>query len=125
MGIFRNYDLERAVALVIDSFFVNFLYNVIITQSFFSGLNEINYNFLLLTFLLYFIFFDIFNSGQTLGKIFLNVKVVEHLSLKMRISRSFLKIISIYITPVTIIIYLFKKKILHDILFNSNEVIHN
>ena len=125
MGIFKNNDLKRAIALVIDSFFINFSYNLIFNQNYLSNLSGLNFNYLLLSFLLYFMIFDFFNNGETLGKLMLKVEVNKKLSLKKRISRSFLKLVSIYITPITIIIYLSNKNILHDTLFNSNEVIHN
>lgn len=125
MTIFKNNDIERAIALVIDSFFVNFFFNLIFKHGLLSGLIDINYNFLLLTFLCYLILFDFINNGQTLGKMLLGLNTKKDTNINERILRSFLKLVSIYITPITIIIYLIKKRILHDILLNSKEVIRN
>ncbi len=116
--MYKNKDLLRGIALTIDSLFVNFICNNLLNS---LNTEPINFNFMLLTFIIYFLFFDYLNNGQTLGKLIVKIKPKMNQSISEKIEHSFLKSISIFLTPVTILIYLFKGKILHDILLKRKE----
>ena len=123
--MFSKTDFLRFIALVIDSFFVGFVANLLF--SLVIKAPELNplYRFELVCFLAYFVIFDIRNDGQTLGKMAVNLKP-RNKNLKQRIRHSFLKIISIIIFPITIVVYLIKGKIIHDmILENQKESLYS
>ncbi|WP_396182163.1 RDD family protein [Flavobacterium sp.] len=113
----------RIGALVVDyiiySIFISLFFSLtklekrISLGSDFLGDLEINYSLEIthFTFLAYFLVFDFFFNGTTIGKKVLNIIVVnkndfKFLSLSNRIKRTLLKFISVLIFPITIILYL-------------------
>lgn len=118
MIMYKKRDLYRGLAVVIDSFVVFFIYNNLLS----GFLKEESFNLQLLVFLGYYVFFDLINNGASLGKMTLGVSVSTTSSLQSRLKHTFLKIISIFISPVTIVVYLVKGKILHDYLEREEVV---
>lgn len=119
MIMYQKKDLYRCLAVVIDSFFVSFIYNNLLG----SGFEVVNFNLLLLVFLGYYVLFDLFNNGLSIGKIILGISVSKNSTLRSRLSHTFLKTVSIFITPVTVVVYLITGEILHDYLEKTVEVV--
>ncbi len=123
-----NIKSKRIAALIIDLLIINIIVNIIsnffIVESHFGNFKflKINFNYgysLVIIFqLLYFFIFDILNKSKTLGKIALKINTVlineEEFDLKNRLCRSFLKIISILISPISLILFLIKSYTIQD-----------
>ncbi|MEM9686041.1 MAG: RDD family protein [Bacteroidota bacterium] len=64
-------------------------------------------------FLLYLVFFDLLNYGNTLGKLLLRIVIVskneEVVTSKRRLIRSLYKTLSVIILPVSALLFVFKK----------------
>ena len=71
------------------------------------------------TYFLYFLIFDLFNHGISIGKVLLKLVVVDHLEKPLetnkRIIRTILKLVSIVFIPIAILVYLFSEALtLHE-----------
>lgn len=64
-------------------------------------------------YLLYLVFFDLLNHGNTLGKLLLRITVISKdekvLTSKRRLVRSLYKTLSVIILPVSVLLFLFKR----------------
>ncbi len=118
----RN-DFLRLLALLIDSLFVSFISSFLFNFVVNTSLSTRIHSFEVFCLLLYFIVFDLRNDGQTLGMILTKITPTKR-ELKNRISHSFLKTMSIVVFPITILVYLIKGKIIHDLLEDKNESVY-
>ena len=132
----KNIDLRRILALTIDLTIVGII--IILLENlfpFFFKTNRIDVfgielsitvNYHYINVFLYFIFFDLFNNGNTIGKAIVKIKTIsvmgEFLNLSMRILRSCVKVINIVFFPITLIVFIvFKGYTLHDELVTKVE----
>jgi uncharacterized RDD family membrane protein YckC len=128
-------NTRRVLALVIDLLIIG----VII--SLFSNIFEIKgpkknielynidfiygYSYVFLFYLSYFFLFDFINKSITLGKALFKIKLMfdaNDKTLFRRILRSIIKVISLIIFPISILLFLVKKKALQDYLFKLNHI---
>lgn len=129
-----NYILKlRIYAFLIDNTIISLLIGVFfsflkINKSLYIGTKtigglELNFSLEIITyfaFLIYFILFDIFFTGLTIGKKLLKIKVVNknnyyELTFFHRFKRTLLKFISFTIFPISILVYfIYNKFILQD-----------
>ena len=75
------------------------------------------YSILFFIYFFYFACFDFFNNGVTIGKKLLNISVVGKdfsLNTKQKLYRTFFKVVSISLLPITAIVFLFSEKTLQD-----------
>jgi hypothetical protein len=122
----REKDLLRIIALAIDIFIAGSMV-FFLAISFRILFPNVEYNHTEITFSMslsvcYFVFFDIFNNGQSIGKALLGIESSKNKVLTERITRSILKSFSLYIFPITLLFYLIKGKILHDYLLQSHNL---
>src|SRR5699024_12730 len=96
--MYKKKDLYRGLAVTIDSFFVFFIYNNLLNDFFKAE----SFNIQLLVFLGYYVFFDLINNGVSIGKMILRIRISNISSLQSRLTHTFLMIISIFISPITI-----------------------
>lgn len=108
-----SFLIDISIIETVSSLIANFIPIKIKVSSFeLLGKNfYINISFIIILYILYFILFDILNNGKTLGKILFKIKVLSiennNLSKVKLVIRSFYKILSILILPISIILYYF------------------
>lgn len=114
----------RLVGLLLDIFVVfsvwavaSFMFALFFQK--FSNDNSYRFSYPLFGYLAYFVFFDITNNGQTIGKILVNIETKGKSTLKKRLVKSFLKVIDICIFPFVFLFYLITGEILHDYLLRE------
>lgn len=124
----NNYLKERIFALLIDQFIVNSSYSILnqvfnldfVAKKFlmFGMKGTINVSFIIIASLVYFLFFDFFKNGTTIGKSILKIKIQKingvDLSFFIRFITSIVKVISITFLPLSVIYYFLTKKVFHD-----------
>lgn len=124
----NNYLKERIFALLIDQFIVNSSYSILnqffnldfVAKKFliFGMKGTINVSFIIIASLIYFLSFDFFKNGTTIGKSILKIKIQkingDDLSFFERFTTTFVKVISITFLPLSVIYYFFTKTIFHD-----------
>ena len=121
----ENINQKRIDSFLLDSVVSNFIGIIILSiigiekytklGCFIVLGKEFNYgySFQLLIVVIYFVFFDLFNHGKTLGKLVFSIFVVNNITLKRLstiklLERTFFKMISISIIPISILIFLIK-----------------
>lgn len=117
--------LNRIVAFLIDASLVSFIGGFIATSPtgefvLTYGMVTISASTYMVLYLAYFMLFDLVNEGQTVGKAVVGIRISK-LDLKHRFLRSILKTFSIMFAPVTIIVYLYSKVVLHDYLLSNRN----
>ncbi|WP_452229213.1 RDD family protein [Lacinutrix sp. MEBiC02404] len=122
----KNIYLKRFLAFLIDFIIVSFIYNILddmlslsfeITElTLFETKIKLRFSFMILTFYIYILLFDVFNKGITFGKMIFNLSIdntdSDNLEVVDLLKRSLLKILTIIILPISILLYLFKNKYL-------------
>jgi len=122
--------IRRLIALFIDAVFISMVTSIIClfwnpktTIVNFHFLNKdwvLNYNIFGILFLLYIFLFCLFNNGKTIGKILLSLKVVYFENkISRRLLREFIKSIGFFLLPITLIFYIFKKRLPQDYLSST------
>ena len=131
------HNLEELVPLLFDVITIGAL--ITFTENLFFYFNEIqsfeffgihmNYKFgaSFLLYLCYFLIFDIFNNGNTIGKLILGINVVSNdqsiLTGGIRMKRTLLKMLSIIILPISVLLFLFNDSFtIHDHYSNTMTV---
>ena len=78
----------------------------------------VNFEYKFFIILVYFLVFDLFNKGKTIGKLIFKIKVVDIATnvfvFKQAVVRTLLKMISIVIFPISFFLMKFKKYTLHE-----------
>ena len=128
--------LKRLLAFLIDFIIISFIYKILddmfslsfeITElTLFETKIKLSFSFMILTFYIYIILFDIFNKGITFGKMIFNLSIDNtdsNLQVVDLLKRSLLKIITIIILPISILLYLFKNKFLLQDKYSSLKVV--
>lgn len=131
-----NINFKRIIALLIDVFiislFTNFINRYLKTSidlwssesRYFTFTISIGAFFIFL--LIYLILFDIYNSGDTLGKIIVKIKKIKNngsdLNLKERVHNSILKVLAISFWPISLIIFLIKKNTIQDLILETKTI---
>lgn len=128
---------KRILALLIDAFLVGIMESIFLNLielnlgmegkfSFFGHDYVYGFSFLFLFYLLYFIFFDLFAKGQTIGKTILKIKSVNQdnldLSVRWRLLRTFLKMVSIIFWPISALVYIFLDVTLEDTICKTKTI---
>ncbi|WP_452232320.1 RDD family protein [Lacinutrix sp. MEBiC02595] len=122
----KNIYLKRFLAFLIDFIIVSFIYHILddmlslsfeITElTLFETKIKLRFSFMILTFYIYILLFDVFNKGITFGKMIFNLSIdntdSDNLEVVDLLKRSLLKILTIIILPISILLYLFKNKYL-------------
>jgi len=122
----KDIYLKRFLAFLIDFVIVSFIYKILddmLSLSFeikeltlFETKIKLRFSFMILSFYMYILLFDIFNKGITFGKMIFNLSIDNttdnNLQVVDLLKRSLLKIITIIILPISILLYLFKNKYL-------------
>lgn len=112
-----SFLIDSFLSNLIGSFFLSLLYREkdINVSSFLLFDHKFNYgfSFLLVFFMIYFILFDLFNYGQTIGKLIFSIYVVEVVNFKRLpksklLERTIYKTIAILILPISILLFLLK-----------------
>src|SRR5690606_24203675 len=98
--------IKRVLALALDAFFVHFINSNLVAAVLSESVLVVNSNnSMLLGFLCYLLFFDFVNSGQTLGKLIIGVEKLPINDVYQRMTRTLLKIFSIYLSVITLVVY--------------------
>jgi uncharacterized RDD family membrane protein YckC len=130
-----NITNKRIFALVVDLVFISqisvLINNIIRINYEISTFNlyetkiSYGYSFMVVVYLIYFIFFDYFYNGKTIGKRIFSIYVVGksyNLNIKQNIIRSILKVVSIIILPFSAFIFLIDNSTFHDKYFNTTTL---
>lgn len=129
---------NRVFSFLLDAFIVGIMTSLI--ESLFTFISDkhsfelfgINFNYSLslslLIYLIYFIVFDLFLDGKSIGKLIWKIKIVSKensmdFTISSHIRRTMLKLVSILILPISILMFLLNQGFtLHDYYTNATTI---
>ncbi|WP_409414983.1 RDD family protein [Epilithonimonas sp.] len=116
---------KRLIALFIDIIIISIITSgvrfflnpetSITNLYFFNKIWTVEYSIFGIVFLLYMFLFSLINKGRTFGKILLSLKVIYvNNKIFTRLLREFIKSVSFFILPITLIFFIFKRRLPQD-----------
>ena len=122
----ENINTKRILSFIIDLTISSFLGNILLSLLSLDIKNEVyniqfwgkiinyGYSYQFFIILTYFIMFDLLNHGNSFGKLIFSISIRNKNNLDkpikiLLIKRTFLKMLSIIILPISIYLFLFKK----------------